>query len=732
MYHADVGDAEALARAFRAIEEQWSSINGVIHAAAATSVPSLGRPLTATDQADCEEQFAAKVYGTLALDQALGHRQLDFCIMFSSLAATLGGVGLAAYAAANSFMDHFVIRKNQDSHTRWVSAQWDHWAVDDDRAARPAWPVAEQSAITPAQGKLASDMLVSWTEDQALVAASDLKARLERWSDPVRAVRGEAAPTPAAIASWGAPEHLQEQLTAIWEEQLGRRPIDPHANFFELGGDSLKALSIIAKIQKVFARKLELSALFSHPTIAGLLPLLEQRTDAGPPNIPRAAEQPFYPLCSAQTRLFVLNQLRAANTSYNLPQVFLVEGQLDRDRLETCLRALAERHEALRASFHLVKGRPVQRIHDHIEVRLASIETNADGLEPLLHTLIRPFALDTPPLFRAALVKYAERQFALLFDFHHIITDGVSLHLFFQELAALYKGQPLASISLRYRDYCVYERSLDRIERYAGQRLFWSEQLAGALPVLELPTDFARKEQLSYAGATIAFALDEHTSQGISALIARHRTTGFIFFLALMNIWLAKLSGQDDIVIGTPIQGRNHPDIQTIFGHFVDVLPLRNAPARELPFDTFLAAVTEQTVRAFENQDVSFAEIVDLPHLKWPADRNPLFDTMIVMQQQHPPLDLPEMAIKLYDYRHRASKFDLTLEIAEQDGQFHFALEYCTDLFREQTMTRYIEYFTTIIDQVLADARCPIADIRLSTAPVPALARSNLEFDWDD
>ncbi len=728
VFQADITDAQLLDDVLTRIEDQWGSINGVIHAAAETRTASMNIPLHEVSIADCNEQFEPKVLGTLALDKALCGR-VDFCILFSSLSSILGGLGFVAYASANSFLDAFVQHKRKEAHTRWMSINWDSWNVGEENAG--ARNNARGFSIEQREGKEIFDLLVQATESQVIVSTRDLQQRLDEW---VSLERIKTQPDKAQAVQPGEEqaqtvEDTEAVLQAIWKEHLGESNIGSNDNFFDLGGDSLKALSIIAKIQKHLHKKIDVSTFFKNPTIANLLYLLSDEVETM--EIQRAVEKAYYPLGSSQERLWLIHQLHKDTTHYNLPQVLTIRGKLDAERIKHCFQELLQRHEALRTSFHFVKGTVLQTIHASVELDFTFIEAEATQAQELIYRFIRPFELDKPPLWRNLLIKTAPDMFLLLMDFHHIIVDGGSFKIFFEELSALYNGQQLTEPELRYRDCCEWENSQAYQALLAKQKAFWLAQFAQEPPILDLPVDFARKDHMNYEGSSLEFAFDADLSQRITHLVTNWNTTKFIFFLTVMNILLGKLSGKRDIVIGTPIAGRNHHALQNVFGHFLNVLPLRNQLEDNASFKQGLKNIESNTLEAFDNQHFSYKDIVEYLGIRWKANRNPLFDVMLVMQNiESQVMDIPGLVISPYQHRSKSSKFDLTLEVFENASGFLFLLEYCTELFSEQTVKQFSAYFRKIIEYVLDNQDCSLADIRLS-ARKDLLEPIQNDFEFD-
>lgn len=718
---ANVSDIQRLSLVIERIEQEWGTIHGVIHAAADTTGRSSQSVHQELEAEDFARQFQSKVFGTKVIDQIFNGKPLDFCLLFSSLASVLGGLGFAAYAAANQFMDAYAIQKRSESEVPWISINWDSWDFEDQTFKNEGYQTSNQRSILPEEGIKVFEFLTSWPEAQAVVSTYDLNTLLNQWL-LLKGIQntGSAENVDSGDSHMKRLEAVEGNaisiIASIWKDQLGRKEIDQDDSFFDLGGDSLKALSIIAQIQNKLKRKIELRTFYEHPTIFGLARILDDQTKNTLFRIPAAEMKAYYPLTSSQERLFILSRMHPDSMSYNLPSAMWIEGDLDVAKMEGCFQKLINRHEALRASFHMVQGQIRQRIHESIEVKFTFRNIGEDQWQRAVTDFIQPFSLEEPGLIRICVFKLAEEKFLLAIDMHHIIADGVSFKILWEETVTLYQEDELPVQSLRYRDYCTWEKSEAAQALLEQQKAFWIEQLQD-IPKLTLPTDYRVKETLQYLGNTIPVEWDEKLSRQINDFVKENRVTKFVFFLSAFHILLAKLSGQEDIIAGTPIAGRNHPELENIFGHFLNILPLRSYPNGRKTFREYLQEVSNQTIHAFENQNFTYKSMVETLPVKWEANQNPLFDVMIIMQNiENKQLQLPALSIKSYPLISKATKFMITLEIFEYDQKFSFNMEYCTELFKEQTIQNFMNYYKKIVQYILDHRDCLLSEIKLSSA----------------
>lgn len=524
-----------------------------------------------------------------------------------------------------------------------------------------------------------------------------------------------ALPAPDGAAdrqAYTAPRNVTEmKLCALWEEVLKNGPVGIRDHFFERGGHSLKATALVSRIAKEFGVQVPLQDIFARPTVEELASVIQDLEESPYEAIQPAQTQDTYPVSSAQKRMYVLQQLEDGGVGYNMPAVLELTGPLDRGWLEETFRQLVERHESLRTSFETgPDGEPVQRIHDSVPFQLDEAES-ADAF-------VRPFCLEEAPLFRAALVKESDERHLLLTDMHHIISDGVSVNTLIKEFGELYAGRSLAPMRLQYKDYAVWQRSFQEKEGYQKQEAYWLKRLEGELPVLELPADKPRPAVRSFAGGSVSCTLDAETASGLHRIARDHGSTLYMVLLAAYNTLLARLSGQEDIIVGSPIAGRPHKDLEPILGMFVNTLAIRTEPKGDKRFTDYLAEVRQAALEAYEHQDYPFEELVERLGVQRDTSRNPLFDVMLVVQNmEHEELLLDGLHIQNADVSRPVSKFDVTLQASEGGGQIHFLFEYAASLFRKETMQRWASHFMTMLEHIVREPETSIQAISMLTAP---------------
>lgn len=506
--------------------------------------------------------------------------------------------------------------------------------------------------------------------------------------------------------------HIEEKLLKIWEEVLGKAHISINANFFELGGHSLKATSLIYRINREFNVDIPMRLVFKFPTIKELAPYIKNTGEDVCTSIKPAEEKEYYPLSSAQKRLFLVKMMEGESITYNMSGAILIEGRLDVKRFEETYRLLIKRHESLRTSFELKDGAPVQIIHKNAKFTLQYVEFSAGSIDEKITKSIKPFDISKAPLIRACLIKLSPDRHILVSDMHHIISDGISLEILTKDFISLYNGQELPELKIQYKDFSEWQNSYLKSGLAEKQKSYWLDAFSGDIPVLEMPTDYTRPSVQNFEGESLNFKIKSKLAEGLSSLVLKTGTTMYMLLLAAYNVLLSKYTGQEDVVVGSPTAGRRHADLERIIGMFVNTLAMRNYPCSEKTFAQFLEEVKQNSLKAFENQDYQFEELVDNLEVRRDFSRNPLFDTMLVLQNMDAgKLTIEGLSFKPYQFNSKVAKFDITLNAAEQDGELDFTLEYCTKLFKKETIQRLAEHFKNILEQIVQNPQKRISDI---------------------
>jgi amino acid adenylation domain-containing protein len=554
---------------------------------------------------------------------------------------------------------------------------------------------------------------------------------------------------PELTRSYVAPRSESERkMVDLWQYFFGIQPVGIDDDFFELGGDSLKAITISADIHREFRVKIALPELFEHSTIRALSEYIDAAEKTTFVGIEAVEKKEYYSLSAGQKRLYILNRLEVMSTAYNMSELLSLEGTLDIPKLDESFKNLLFRHESLRTSFEVINEEPVQRIHNEVEFEIEYFAADAGGEhgqtrtltkvlggqgtlfqkgslppEAFIKSFIRPFNLSRAPLMRVGLLQEAENKYLLAIDIHHIIADGRSQVILVRDFLSFYFGQELPALKLQYKEYSEWKESPEAQDSLKVQEDYWLKEFAEQIPALNLPIDFPRPAVQSFEGDTVSFELNAGETGRLNEIAHMDGATLFMALLAIYNIFLAKLSNLEDIVVGTAVAGRRHADLENLVGMFVNTLALRNFPLGEKPFTVFLNEIKEKTLKAFDNQDYPFEELVEKAAVERDLGRNPIFDAMFVFQNifddpgqgAKPGEETGGFKFKRYNCEQKTSIFDLSLIVFEKGEGLWLSFEYCTKLFRPETVLRFIEYFKKIVSAVIEAPGKSIGDIEIIT-----------------
>ncbi len=529
--------------------------------------------------------------------------------------------------------------------------------------------------------------------------------------------RALPAPEMTEAEEYAAPRTpTEEVLAAIQAGVLGAERVGIDDDFFALGGHSLLATRVVSRLRAAFGIEAPLRLLFEAPTVRRLAARIDAMLSAGEreevaPIVRVDRDRPL-PLSFAQERLWFLERLLPGVGLYNMPLRLRIRGEVDAEALRRALEATVARHEALRTRYRETDGAPVQEIVPPRRFDLALIDVAGEGEATawLDGDAWASFDLANGPLVRAALVRIDGGDAVLAFNVHHSVGDGWSWGIVLRDVSTAYAAirrgasPDLPPADLQYADFAAWQREWLSGERLETQLAYWRRALEGAPALLELPTDRPRPSRPGHAGALHPFALTTDLSERVRALAAREGATPFMALLAAFQALLARWAGQRDVVVGSPIAGRNHAETEGIVGFVVNMLPLRADLSENPTFRELLAQVRRATLDAYAHQDLPFERTVEELRVERSMSHEPVFQVLFSLHNMPPmELRLEGARAEMEEVTRRAAKFDLTMELREEDGRVVGALEYDTELFDAATAERLAAHFAALLEAVAAD-----------------------------
>ena len=527
---------------------------------------------------------------------------------------------------------------------------------------------------------------------------------------------------------------VEELLANIWAEVLKLPKVGVHDNFFELGGHSLLATQVMSRIHRIFQVNLPLRGLFESPTVAGLAERIEEsrRKEQGVESLlmlPISREKPL-PLSFAQQRLWFLDQLMPGSIAYNITGAVRLTSSLNIAALEQSITEVLRRHEVLRTTFRVVDGQPFQSIAPAkpfilpvTDLKdLPEAEREAEARRLATEEAHRPFDLAKGPLFRVTLLRLGEEDHIVQYAMHHIVSDGWSIGIFNKEVGLLYHsfstGQPspLPELAIQYADFAHWQREWLQGEVLEAQLSYWKKQLAGSPPALELPTDRPRPAVQTFHGAGQSIVLPQSLTEALKGLSRQEGVTLFMTLLAAFKVLLCRYTGQEDIVVGTPIAGRNRAEIEPLIGFFINTLVLRTDLSGDPRFRELLRRVREVALGAYDHQELPFEKLVEELQPQRDLSRTPLFQVFFnMLNLGSPESHRPELNGRTAEplLLERDSKFDLTFYARETNQEIHLTLVYNAGLFDTATISGMLGCFQNLLDEIVTKPEQHIANLLL-------------------
>jgi amino acid adenylation domain-containing protein len=508
--------------------------------------------------------------------------------------------------------------------------------------------------------------------------------------------------------AYQAPRNATEELLAgKWAQLLNLRRVGASDNFFELGGHSLLATQVVSWVRACFGVELALRSLFETPTVAELAELIEQERNArrgllAPPLVPRPRAGDL-PLSFAQQRLWFFNQLEPDNPVYNIAIAVRLSGHLVTAALEQTFNEIVRRHEVLRTSFAISEGRPVQIIAPSLSLRvpvvdLSTLSESAAETEAQLRMdkeAQLPFDLTKAPLLRVCLWRLKADEHLALLTMHHIASDMWSLGILIEEVSALYEAfvagrpSPLPKLAVQYADFALWQREWLEGDVMAGHLAYWQEQLAGAPPILRLPTDRPRPSAQSFHGRRSHMKLSPQLSGQLQELAQRENVTMFMLLLAIFQTALSYYTGEQEIIVGTDIANRNHAETEGLIGFFVNQLVLRTKIRDAAAFRELLGEVRQTALEAYAHQDLPFEKLVEAISPGRSLQQRPVFQVKMNVQNIGVrELKLPQLVLSPVRVGHEALDLDLMLVFVEAPEGLSGWIHFNTDLFDNSAITR--------------------------------------------
>lgn len=484
-------------------------------------------------------------------------------------------------------------------------------------------------------------------------------------------------------------------------------------SFFNIGLDSLCIINLSTNLSKQFKIELTVRDIYNNATIEKLALLVKklQKEDFDL-SIPKLEEKPFYHVSSAQKRVYYTSKMSGEDSIlYNMPGAIVFENKPNVQKLNDCFKFLIDRHSSLRTYFEIIDGEVFQKVEPNVSFKIDEENVVNKTIDEVINDFVKPFNLEKAPLFRVK-IAYLKDSTLLLFDMHHIISDGLSLSILTNELCKLYNGKTLSDISAQYVDYAEWEYKNLKDDILHDSKDFWINQFKDDIPVLNMPTDFVRPAIQCFEGAKVYKVINTSLASKLNSLAKKLDVSNYMLLLACYYVLLYKYTNQEDIVVGSPVTSRNREELLNMIGMFVNTLPLKNHIDSSMSFSEFLKNIKTNCTESLSNQVFPFDELVNNLNITRDTSRSPLFDTMFTYQNDgFATLNFGEIKTKYYIPDTKIAKFDLSLEVVPTDDEFKLNFEYATSLFKKDTIERFSDCFIHILEEVVDNYNLKISDI---------------------
>ena len=724
-YQLDVTKEDSVRDFLHGLEASPIEVKGIIWAA---GEPDLGGIIANRSKDDYIKYLTAKIHGLLLFEQYIDFEKLDFLALFSSIGNVFyqSEYGQVAYVSANEFLDSYSSYVKEKYGVHAFSINWCAWldvgmAVNSIRRKQNIEDInlintSIPEGIYPEEGMLAFYKCLSSKAAVNTVFKGDVNVAIKRKRQELNKAKEALASVAlgAEATQSGKQESLAQTVIDIFGQFFGRKDMGLTDNFFEIGGDSLKGMMLVARINNRLKSKITLNDLFTFPVIQHLIDEVIVHSEKEEIPIPQAPDKTDYALTPSQNRLYFLQNLYKDSTAYNECRMYRIEGEIDFDRLETTLSQLIQRHEILRTAFVFQEDSPRQVIVEDYHFEIEHYHAPNGKTDEIVQSFIRPFDLSKAPLLRIGIVEISKREYLFMIDMHHIMYDAHSSRIFTQEFLDIYNGKNTQAVKRQFKDYSEWLNGSYLNEKKKIQRNFWVQEFSD-MSMLNMPRDYERPLVKDFKGKQIKFELTEWELGQLREIAQKESVSFYMLTLSIFSVFLAKISNQEDVVLGTVTSGRSHPDMEKIIGMFVNTVPLRYFPKSDVSFKSFIQQVKSRTLAFFNHQNYPYEELID--ELKLPRDtgRNPIFDVFF-SYYNFEETEFHSEGLKLNPYTvesHLSSRFDITFDVFDLEEEFYFAFGYATSLFSDETINRFIQYFKAILSQVISNHEILISEINM-------------------
>ncbi len=530
-----------------------------------------------------------------------------------------------------------------------------------------------------------------------------------------------------AIAQEIMGEDPQQILISIFKKMMGIDHIQENDNFFELGGDSLLGVQLINEIHKHFHKRLSFQELFSHPRICDLIQLLCRKDTQDCDLIPKVDRNTLIPLSYGQRRLWILHQMQDHPTAYNIWECYSLKGNLDKKAFQSALDHLIIRHESLRTIFIDQEGQPYQKILPPETFDLTLFQMTGAEKDQMIEDFKQGvFNLSQGPLIKALLIETSEQEHIFLLMMHHMISDGTSLKILFDDLLKSYqhikegKKTSLPPLAIQYVDYSQWQQKLMQNEKIEKSAQYWMQKLKGSLPICEIPGDHQRPTVFTFKGGRRIFKIPASVLKDLNQLTQKHQATLFMGLVASIYVLIYRYTGQKDLIVGSPVAGRSHYDLRSIVGFFVNTIVLRHQLDSTQSYLDILLMTAQDVLHSLEHQDYPFDQLIDRLNLPRDTSRSPLFNINVALHQfdvdAESKASFKEFTASRIELPHHNCRWDLEFEFVKREDGLDCYIEYYQEIYSDQMIETLFRSYLSLLQSLVRNPSLSIKDVAIDPA----------------
>lgn len=691
VYTADISKVCEVEKLVHEVEDKIAVIKGVIHSAGVVGEDAFGY-LEGIDESFCEKQFNPKVYGTIVLEKVFGERKLDFIILISSLASVLGGIGQGVYSAVNGFMDSYASYMNNFSKSRWLSIGLETWLTDDIKHKKSIVNL-EKYKMSIKEGLEAFNRVSLNMEYPYIVMSSaDLSSRMKVWDHSLMVDENETE-----YSMWQkSPELLQAALLKIWRDFLGEY-VNVNHNFFELGGNSLKAIQLVSRINKALNIRLKLIEFFNNASVEELANIIMKgyRTNsASGINLKKAKTSSYYPTTYVQ-KMMTTKENNLYSDRFNLGVMLHVSGELDVFKLEKSFKKLIDRHEVLRTQFEIRDDDLVQIVNEEVEFRINYYDAESN-ISARKEQFVKPFDISKPPLMRVEVLRINEVNYEIFIDMHHIIFDETALNVFFKELWMYYYDVKPEPLKYQYKDFAVWQHDALMSKALEKNKVFWLQRLKSIEP-FELCGD------LEASGTKYSIIKHKLNASEIMEFCVNNNVTKLSFVLAIFSLALKNMEPSKDVNFGLRITNRFNDELYNLMGCFLEKVILRFNIDKSNSLKEYIISCQSLLFETLEN-GVYPIEKLKIDGLIEDKDYTPILVNYMDIDKGSEDTFKQKLNITTDSLRMNVnSKYKMNLRIFDDGNSIILDMKYQSSLYSEDKMKDLYEECDGFIRKVISE-----------------------------